>query len=188
MTDLFSGSAIISDCGRYRYRLDRSYAPAGRPFGPRLAVVMVNPSTADAGTDDATIRKVIGFARRHSFFRVTVGNLFAWRATDVRELRTAPDPVGPENDDHLRRICADAQAMLFAWGPTSKLPKELRDRWREVDALVRAAGHVPLCLGTAGDGHPFHPLMRPYDAPLLAWSAPGSRRPPRVTSPRSPRR
>jgi hypothetical protein len=135
-----------------------------------MAWIMVNPSTADGETDDATIRKVVGFSRRHNCFRVTVGNLFAYRATDVRELKRVADPVGPENDDYLRRIIHEAQCVVVAWGPLAKQPRALRGRFRRV---VELADGKPLrCFGTANDGHPRHPLMLPYDTPLIEWSPP----------------
>ena len=167
--DLFAGSsAVISGCGRYRYRLDRDAAPAGRSFGPRMAWIMVNPSTADAADDDATIRKVVGFSRRNDCFRVTVGNLFAYRAKDVRELKSAADPIGPDNDRYLRTIMREAQCIVVAWGPLAKQPKHVRDRFRRVAEL--ANGKPLWCLGTAKDGHPLHPLMLAYDTPLVPWT------------------
>jgi hypothetical protein len=66
-------SAIISDCGLYRYRLER-HALSG---AGSVAWIMVNPSTADATTDDATIRKVIGFSERMGAGWAIVGNKFA---------------------------------------------------------------------------------------------------------------
>jgi hypothetical protein len=169
MTDLFAtSSAIVSPCGLYRYRLERE--------GPGLdgtAVIMVNPSTADAERDDATIRKLKGFGARNKWGRIIVGNLFAYRATDVRELAAADDPVGPENDEHLRRIVYSVPLVIFAWGPTSKLPRRLRERWREVDALARRAQQTPMCIGgPAQDGQPRHPLMLPYSADIVPWAAP----------------
>lgn len=50
-------SAIISECGLYRVRLERDLGRAG----PAVAILGVNPSTADATANDATIRKDIGF-------------------------------------------------------------------------------------------------------------------------------
>ena len=51
-------SAVISDCGKYRYHLFRKVGQ-----GARLATfVMLNPSSADHEVDDPTIRKVMGFA------------------------------------------------------------------------------------------------------------------------------
>lgn len=163
-------SAVISDCGRYRYRLDRDCAPDGRSFGPRMAWIMVNPSTADAEQDDATIRRVVGFSRRHSCFRVTVGNLFAYRATDVRELKRVADPVGPENDIYLRGIMHEAQCVVVAWGPLAKQPKGLRDRFKRVAEIAEQMKRPLWCFGTANDGQPRHPLMLAYDTPLVPWS------------------
>lgn len=70
-------TAIISACGRYRYRLERPGTGPGA-----TAIIMVNPSTADAELDDATIRKLRGFGARNGWGRLIVGNLFAYRAPD----------------------------------------------------------------------------------------------------------
>lgn len=157
-------SAIISDCGRYRYRLER----AG-PGGGSTAVIMVNPSTADAETDDHTIRKLRGFGERNAWGRIIVGNLFAYRATDVRELGKVDDPVGPENNAHLAQIFADADRIICAWGPVSKQPRVYRSiRWGKVAAL---AGPRPLySIGEpAKRGQPCHPLTLGYDRPIIRW-------------------
>ena len=67
-------SAIISPCGRYRYRLDRRWGD-GRTMG----FIMLNPSTADAENDDPTIRRCIGFAKREGCDAIAVVNLYALR-------------------------------------------------------------------------------------------------------------
>ncbi len=44
--DFFAqSSAVISDCGKFRYRLDRRWAD-----GPICGFIMLNPSTADGET------------------------------------------------------------------------------------------------------------------------------------------
>jgi hypothetical protein len=157
-------SAIISPCGRYRYRLER-----GLKVGPSVAFIMVNPSTADAEQDDATIRKCRGFATAHGYGHFIVGNLFAYRATDIKVLRVVDEPMGIANDGHLKAIMHEADTVIVAWGPMAKLPRRLRKRWIDI---VRIAGSLdkPLyCLGTAKDGHPRHPLMTPYSTPLTLW-------------------
>src|SRR5688500_10998560 len=124
-------SAIISPDGTYRYRLEREGAGDGA-----TAIIMVNPSTADAEKDDATIRKLKGFGERYQWGKLIVGNLFAYRSTDVRELATAADPVGPDNGYRLAEIFLDAERCVFAWGPMAKLPKRLRAHWRKVHQLA----------------------------------------------------
>ena len=47
-------TAIFSDCGRYRYLLKRCWTE-----GPISVFIGLNPSTADADSDDATVRKCI---------------------------------------------------------------------------------------------------------------------------------
>ena len=161
-------SAVISDCGRYRYRLDRPGAGSWS-----TAVIMVNPSTADATADDATIRKLKGFADRQSWGHLIIGNLFAYRATDVRELGRVQDPVGPENDEHLIQILASVDQVVCAWGPLTKQPKQWRNRYLNVLALIRGAGLLPQSIGAPAQcGHPKHPLMLAYDTPLVLWSPP----------------
>jgi len=162
-------SAIISQCGTYRYRLERE-----GPGDGATAIIMVNPSTADGVQDDATIRKLRGFGQRYEWGRLMVGNLFAYRATDVRELATASDPIGPGNDAELGRIFQSVQRVVFAWGPTAKLPKRLRDRWRQVAAIAAwGCDSAPQSIGApAKDGHPCHPLMLPYSRTLQDWTAP----------------
>jgi hypothetical protein len=161
-------SAIISDCGLYRYRLERH----GLSGAGAIAWIMVNPSTADAKEDDATIRKVIGFSERLGAGWAIVGNKFAYRATDIKALRTVQDPRGPENDAHLEAIMREAPLVIAAWGPLAKLPDHLRRRWKTVGAMAERAGVKLMCLGTAQDGQPRHPLMLAYDTPLIEWKRP----------------
>jgi len=154
-------AAIISPCGMYRYRLDR---PGPGPGGP-TTVIMVNPSTADADKDDATIKKLRGFGLFYGWGDLIVGNLFAYRATDVRALNSAMDPVGPGNIGHLELMIMQARQVIFAWGAPGKFPHGYASRFLEVDRVARAFGHTPYCLGPlTKDGHPKHPLMLPYSA------------------------
>jgi hypothetical protein len=162
------GAAIISADGRYRYRLERH----GLSGSGSVAWIMVNPSTADATADDPTIRKVIGFSERMGAGWAIVGNKFAWRATDVRDLRSVSDPVGPGNDEHLSNIMSEAATVIVAWGPLSKLPPVLKRRWYKVARIADRVGARLMCFGTAQDGHPRHPLMLAYDTPLVEWKRP----------------
>lgn len=133
---------------------------------------MVNPSTADADHDDATIRKVKGFSERAGAGWLIVGNKFAYRATDIKALRSIRDPSGPDNIRHLSEIMQAAPIVVAAWGPLAKLPPALRRRWRTVADLAEHLGVKLMCLGTAQDGQPRHPLMVRYSQPLVPWKAP----------------
>jgi hypothetical protein len=159
-------SASLSACGRYRYRLERDL----RRSGAAAVFVMVNPSRADAESDDPTIRRCIGFALRLGAGRLVVVNLFAYRATDVRELRRVEDPIGPDNDRHIEAALREADLHVAAWGAFAKLPHGLRPRWREVAAIAARLDCPLQCLGAAKDGQPLHPLRISYGRRLVPFA------------------
>lgn len=161
-------SAVMSTCGLYRYRLERHL----RPDGPVAAVIMVNPSTATAEDDDQTIKKVIGFGGRLGWGRIIVGNLFAYRATEIGVLKTVADPTGPENRSHIAAILDEAEVTVVAWGATAKMPESLRQSWRPIAELTTRYGRAPQCWGVNADGHPKHPLTLPYRLSLQNWNPP----------------
>jgi hypothetical protein len=154
----------------YRLRLDREVDPL---FGGLVAALCgVNPSIAGAEANDQTIRKDIGFARIHGWSRIIKINKFSHVATDVRELRDAPDPIGPENDAYIEAALREADVFVPCWGPLTKLPRRLRNRWRDVVAIAERVGKPMLCLGTANDGQPRHTLTLAYSTPLIRWNPP----------------
>lgn len=160
--------AIISTCKTYRYRLERDVLPEGAVG----LFCWVNPSTADAETDDASSRKGIGFATRLAWRRYILVNPFAYRAKDIRDLRMARDPVGPDNDQHIEQAMRDADIHVVGWGALGKLPEALRGRWKDVVRIADRVGCKLYCIGTCDDGHPRHPLMTSYDTPLTEWQVP----------------
>lgn len=151
-------SAVISDCGRYRYMLTRGTGPR------RLVFIMLNPSTADAETDDPTIRRCTGFAATLGYTGIIVLNLYAFRATQPAALWSQSDPVGPSNDMYLPALAGD-DTIVCAWGANAK-----PDRVAHVAALLREAGARLMCLGTTKSGAPRHPLYVRGDQPLTEWS------------------
>lgn len=157
-------SAVISPCERYRYLLYRRVGSGGV-----VVFVGVNPSTADATVDDATIRKCRGFASRWGFGMFFMVNLCAYRATDVRELARVDDPVGPDTDRHLREAFAGADLIVPAWGARGKLPLSLEWRVDRVRELLRESGKPCKVLGLLKHGDPRHPLMPAYSTPLKDW-------------------
>ena len=161
-------SAIISLCGKYRYRLERD---CGLPFeGSKVfAYFGINPSTADATIDDATVRKWRGFTLRNGGHRFIVGNMFAYRSTDPDALKYQDDPFGPQWLEHLNSIIADADVLVPCWGRLNKMPKDLRGAPVQLLATLLRSGKPVLHFGVTGCGQPMHPLMLGYDTPLIPW-------------------
>lgn len=152
-------SAILSPCGTYRYELTRRWSDR-----PLAGWVMPNPSTADAEVDDPTIRRCVGFAKAWGFGGIVVRNLYALRATDPAELRAHPEPIGPDNAEHLVRAAKDA-LTICAWGAHGARD----DRSRHVAALLEAAGADLRCLALTADGQPRHPLYLRADLTPVAF-------------------
>lgn len=154
--------AIISECGRYRYRLDRTWGP-----GQKVAFFGVNPSTADAVAEDATTRRWEGFARAWGFGGYIAGNPFAYRSTQVSALGTAIDPIGTDNHKHLLDIVHDAAMLVPCWGSAQKLHPSLREVLiHQLDQLI-ASGKPVRVFGYTADGQPKHPLYLPSDTRLI---------------------
>lgn len=164
-------SAVISDCTLFRYRLDRSVAKAGRVF----AYFGVNGATAGVAEDDHTVRKWIGFTARNDGSRFIVGNPFAFRAKDVRQLAKAADPIGPENDRYLAEIIAEADVLVPCWGNRTKVPNHLRYRFSQLTEMLIAAGKPMLHFGLTGSGDPKHPLTLGWSTPMTPWEVPDAR-------------
>jgi hypothetical protein len=155
-------SAVVSDCGMYRYHLYRKLGEGRRA----ATFIMLNPSTADHEVDDPTIRKVMGFVRRFGGDKLHVANLFAFRATRPADLRQAADPVGPENREWLRRaveLACDGP-VVCAWGTHGVYLGQDEAVLGWMRGLCRL-----MCLGLTRDGHPRHPLYVPYSAELTAF-------------------
>lgn len=161
-------SAVISDCGKFRYRLDRTVGEYGFVY----AFFGVNPSTADASIDDATVRKWNGFTQRWGASRYVVGNVFAFRSTDVKALAKADDPIGRLNNDYLKQIIADADVLVPCWGDQMKVPQQLRMHFHWMMQQLVGSGKPVKTFGLSKGGFPKHPLMLGYDTPLIDWVRP----------------
>lgn len=167
-------SAVLSDCGLYRFRLEREVQVDGKVF----AFFGINPSTADATLDDATVRKWRGFTLRNGGRRFIVGNVFCYRATDPREVGFSNDkrtyvnglPTPSHhlaNLEHIRQIIADADVLVPCWGNTTKVSKAIRYCFAELLDVLLASGKPVLHFGMTKGGDPMHPLMLGYHTQLM---------------------
>ena len=150
--------AVISECGMYRYDLIRTACE-----GPRVLWVMLNPSTADGSQDDATIRRLYGFSAL--FGSLAVVNLFAYRATDPKDLlETRSCVVGPHNDRYIADHVQRADVVMLAHGDVAR---PFRHRAAEVHAIVKRYGRPTYCLGRTASFNPRHPLYVSKNAEWL---------------------
>ncbi|MDQ1358512.1 MAG: hypothetical protein QOG44_2885 [Acidimicrobiaceae bacterium] len=154
-----------SDDRCYRYRFDRRWG--GPEDGGRIVWVGLNPGTGD--TDHRrrpTMARMVAWTRLWNGTALTIVNLFAWRSTDPKALRTAADPIGCRNDVAIADAVEGAAQVILCWGGAGRL----RGRGRSVAASLPGS----LCLGTTARGEPLHPLYVPKSAKPVAYQLPDS--------------
>ena len=165
-------SAIFSECGNFRYRLDRQIGE-----GPPIGFILHNPSTAGAANDDPTSRRGIGFARDLGYGRLIFINPWARVATNPSDLWDAEDPVGPENDAHIRSVVAEVSkakgTIVAAWGRINPPAAKRAQAKVRIESLVRTIegdGGQLYALGINRDRSPKHPLYVRADTKPLPWT------------------
>ncbi|WP_372840220.1 DUF1643 domain-containing protein [Phaeovulum sp.] len=160
-----ASSAVFSDCERYRYLLTRVW----QAQAPRALFILLNPSTATETQNDPTVERCERRARALGFGGFRVTNIFAFRATDPREMRAVPDPVGPDNDaaiaDSLDWAARPDDRIVCAWGTHGAH----LGRGSAVEAALRAKTQALYHLGLTQSGAPRHPLYIGYDRQPALW-------------------
>lgn len=133
----------------------------------------INPSTADANLDDATVRKWTGFCKRWGASRYVVGNAWPLRSTDVRRLASTTRwlDIGRENQRHILAMAAEADILVPCWGDRAKVPRAMHNELDELLSLLRGTGKPLRHFGLTKGGDPKHPLMLGYDTQLQEFQS-----------------
>ena len=142
-------TAIIDSTGKYRYLMTRIWDEDLPP----AVFIMLNPSTADAEEDDPTIRRCISFAKDWGCGRIKVVNIFAYRATNPKELLNTKDPVGLENYQYVKETIINAGLIIIACGAINK---KLKQSYKKIFEILKEVDIY--CLGVTKEGYPRHPL------------------------------
>lgn len=154
--------ATLSSCGKYRFHLNRDLGASGEG-DKTILFVMLNPSTADASIDDPTIRKLRGFAQRLGYRKISVVNLFAYRATDPKQLKKVADPVGEGNLGYVEMHAELANLIVCAWGTGGTFNQQ------NEKTLKRLCKFDLYALEITKGGHPKHPLYVSYEKEPILW-------------------
>lgn len=166
--------AEISEDQLYRYTLVREWSN-----GDRIAWLCFNPSTADSSTDDASIRKMVGFSKRWGYGSMVVLNLFAFRNRDPKAVGSmGVDAIGIMNDFWISESLKGCSELICAWGCGEHFRASKHTGLRSLDfrpklLLSNLRGAFPnlsiQCLGYREDGHPRHPLMLSYETQRIPF-------------------
>ncbi|WP_025897914.1 DUF1643 domain-containing protein [Sneathiella glossodoripedis] len=153
--------ALFSECNAYRYKLWRRWAD-----GPSVAFLMLNPSTADATRNDPTVERCHRRAVEMGFGALEVINIFAFRATDPKDLKKAKHPIGPLNDEILLETARKANMTVCAWGSHGVH----QERDMQVRKLLKDAKITPHILALTKFDQPRHPLYVSYSTKPIPWT------------------
>lgn len=149
--------AVFSDCNKYRFILWRIWDASL----PKVMFVGLNPSTANAYQDDATIRSVVRWAKLWGYGGIYMGNCFPFISTDPTQLQGSANI--PDNDKYLKCVAKRCKDIVFAWGNFDIVNTHSRDI--EMTVLFPNAS----CLHKNKNGSPKHPLYVKATTPLINW-------------------
>ena len=144
-------SAIISDCGKYRYELCREW----HHRKPKVMFMMLNPSTADENSNDLTTIRCMNFAKKWGFGGIYIGNLYPFRAKSPKNLQkwlNSDDyslDIKVLNGKYVRETMAKSDIIVCGWGNHQGQPPF----W-----VQEFAGDNLYYLELCKDGAPKHPL------------------------------
>lgn len=170
-------SAAAYDTAHWLYvpnhYLDYRYILATRGRRP-LICIGINPSTAEPGALDNTLKSVERIAAGNGFDSFIMFNVYAQRATSPEHLdKVCNGALHRENMAAFRHICrlhqADGEGPVLwaAWGTIIEKRPWLFDCLREMIEIGEACGASWYTAGRRSKkGHPHHPLYLRKDCGL----------------------
>ena len=139
-----------------------------------LICIGINPSTAQPGDLDNTLKSVQRIALGNGFDSFIMFNVYAQRATDPDAMeRTCNLQLHKENLEAFRYVLSIGEnpTVWAAWGTIIEKRDYLKDCVRDMIAAGEEVGAQWACAGKCSKkGHPHHPLylrkdemIRPFD-------------------------
>ena len=139
-----------------------------------LIFIGINPSTAQPGDLDNTLKSVERIALHNGYDSFIMFNVYAQRATDPDAMeKTCNLQLHRENLEAFRYVLSISQnpAVWAAWGTIIEKRAYLPDCLRDMLAVGQELGASWYCAGAVSKkGHPHHPLylrkdekLKPFD-------------------------
>jgi len=158
--------ALFSDDRTYRYVLWRTWDSDL----PHVTFIGLNPSTADEVEDDPTIRRCINFAKYWGDYGgIYMLNLFAFRATNPKEMKKTRLPIGHDNLNYMLYYFSRSALIIPAWGNNGTHRNEDK-KLMDIIKSSRVFSKKTYCLGTNKTGTPKHPLYVKGDTSLIPFT------------------
>ena len=127
-----------------------------------LICIGINPSTAQPGDLDNTLKSVQRIALGNGFDSFIMFNVYAQRATDPDAMeKTCNRKLHQENLEAFRYVLSIGEnpTVWAAWGTIIEKRDYLKDCLKDMIAAGEAYGAFWVCAGKCSKkGHPHHPL------------------------------
>ena len=142
-----------------------------------LICIGINPSTAQPGDLDNTLKSVERIALGNGYDSFIMFNVYAQRATDPDAMeKTCNLSLHRENMEAFRYVLSisKAPAVWAAWGTIIEKREYLSDCLQDMIAIGKEYGAKWLCAGKVSKkGHPHHPLYLRKDEALRQFDVEG---------------
>ena len=132
-----------------------------------LICIGINPSTAQPGDLDNTLKSVERIALGNGYDSFTMFNVYPQRATNPNDMDKTPDrALCDENLRWLQAVLAQTEPTMWAaWGTLIEKRDYLPGLMREMVALTREKNIPWVTFGPRSKkGHPHHPLYLRKDS------------------------
>lgn len=144
-------SASFSQDMRYRYMLTRRWTTQANP---KLCMfIMLNPSTTDGYTDDATIRRCVGFGKTWGYDGIVIFNVYGFIATDPKDLPKDDSRYGEDNYMLIEEMCKHSEVIVLAYGNNAR-----KDDLHKLFANLYPFEKKVRAIDVSKQGMPKHPL------------------------------
>ena len=169
-----------SDVGQWLYApnfySEYRYILGTRGKNP-LICIGINPSTAEPGNLDNTLKSVDRIARGNGFDSFIMFNVYAQRATNPDAMEKTCNPLlHKENLEAFRYVLSISEkpAVWAAWGAIIEKRPFLMDCLKDMVAAGQEYGASWYCAGAISKkGHPHHPLYLRKDEKLRTFDVEG---------------
>ena len=142
-----------------------------------LICIGINPSTAEPGNLDNTLKSVDRIAQGNGFDSFIMFNVYAQRATNPDAMEKVCNPLlHKENLEAFRYVLSISKqpAIWAAWGAIIEKRPYLMDCLRDMVSAGQEYGASWYCAGAISKkGHPHHPLYLRKDEKLRLFDVEG---------------
>lgn len=120
-----SDFVIDSDCQKFQYVRKVAVSESAK-FG-LFTVICQYPLIESNKSHQQSVKIIEQYAKNLGYADVALVSLFARKELSGDRPSTSFEPVGPENDLWIERVCRESDIIIAAWGDFPEVGKRSRD-------------------------------------------------------------